>query len=993
MKKAVLVVVAFLCGLSFAVVSPQLEEHMRRANTGQRLGVHIVLREQFDATQLNALVEGMPKPQRRMTVARILSEFSAEKQAGLVAYLKEQEELGNVRAITPLWIVNAVYCEATPTVIAEVGRRADVNYVDYDLQYSPDLAAETPGPVEDGGYEIAWGVSKINAPAVWALGYTGAGIVCGHIDTGCNYNHPDLADHMWTDPNYPNHGWNFENNNNDPNDAQGHGTHTAGTVASDGTSGTQAGVAPDANMMICRVRTVADSVAESQCWQAMQFCVSPPLSPANGADLYTMSLGWQLSWNPKQATWRTTANNVNAAGLIQVVAAGNERSISPPNSCRCPGNVPPPWWNPQNTGVGALSGIMSIGATDASDNYASFSSRGPVTWATVAPFNDYAYPPGLTRPDMSAPGVDVKSCSRTGGYTTMSGTSMATPHVAGTVCLMLSKNPHLSPAVVDSILEITAVDRGPTGKDNDYGAGRIDALAAVNHITGSGGPMLSMQSLNVLDPPPGGNGNGRVDPGETANLEMTLRNSGGASCNNTVGTLRSGDSRLVVSDPNGTWGNIPPGGSSTNSSDRFTVQANSSIPQGTSIPCTLHVTGDSAFYAKTFVFGLVVGQPPTPGMLLMDHDTGYCKLTVSCQGSIGYDLPPADMGSGFCYPKSAASALFYGSVAVGNAETYVADRHFSQPASGTPNTDLVPVDSLRPVVPPAAGDEHFRGSYSDAGHPSAKGLKITQNSYQVASSGYDDFVVVVTDIANNGSSAVNGLYAGVFADFDVGSTPTANVCSSDVSRRFTFMRQSSSANPCVGVKILAPTSYANLAAVDHARYVYPDSAMTDGMKWRFLNGTVVQPNSNRAYDWSVCVSVGPFDLPVGASQRFAFAFCGGTDGAQVRAHADSAQSWYDRNVGVAEERKPVQASITCPLFLSPNPFSNGTFVHYFTAAAGAVELTAYDASGREVERILFDADKGSSRYFWQPRNLAPGIYFLKVKTPERESVAKVLLLD
>ena len=510
---------------------------------------------------------------------------------------------------------------------------------------------------------------------------------------------------------------------------------------------------------------------------------------------------------------------------------------------------------------------------------------------------------------------------------------------------------------------------------------------------GGGGnpqPNLRYVSNQVIDS--SGNNNGRFDPGESAKILCTVGNIGNATALGVTATLTSGHPQFTITDPNAVYGDIPQNEQRTNNSDPFMATAGSGIPGGTMVPCTLKLHSTN-FGDWTYNFLLQVGEPPTPGMLLMDHDTGYCKLTVSCQGSIGYDLPPADAGSGFCYPKTSASALFYSAVAVGNSETYVADRHYSNPASGTPNTDLVPVDSLRPVTPPVAGDEHFRGSYSDAGHPSAKGLKITQNSYMNVATGYDDFAVLALDIANNGSSAVNGVYAAAFADFDIGSAPTNNVCSTDVSRRLTFMRQSTTANPTVGVKILAPRSYANLAAIDHARYVYPDSCMTDGQKWRFMNGTVQQQNSNRAYDWSMCTSVGPFDLAVGASYRFAFAFVGGTDGGQVRVNADSAQSWYDREVGISEERKPVMAGALRPLFLSPNPFSGGTFVNYYTRLAGTVELSAFDATGREVEHAAFEAKAGAGRYLWQPKGLAPGVYFIKVKTPDRESTAKVLLTD
>jgi len=493
MSKSVLVLLLVLAGMAGAMVSPDLRERLVTAAPDEYLAVNVVLKEQFDAGLLASLVEGLPKPQRRAETARVLKEFSDRAQAGLVAAL----EPGGARDIMPLWVVNAVYCEATPELIRLVAERPDVDYVSYDLSYAPDVLEE-PGESVPPSDEIPWGVQKINAPAVWTQGYTGQGIVVGIIDTGCDYTHPDFADHLWTDSNYPFHGWDFENNDNDPMDDQGHGTNTAGFAGSDGTAGSQCGAAPDARLMICRVRTMADTISESQVWAAMQFCVAPPLSPASGADSYLTTLGWLISWNPQQATWRTTMDNLLATGLSQVVSAGSEGNSNPPYNLRCPGNVPPPWWNPQNTGVGALSGAVACGATDSSDYIASMSSQGPVTWGTVTPFNDYPYPPGLTKPEVCAPGINVKTTQLGGGYTVVSGTSWATAYVAGAVALILSKNSTLSPAAVDSLLETSAVDRGPSGKDNTYGAGRIDVLAAVTGVAeGSSTPNARRLTLKA----------------------------------------------------------------------------------------------------------------------------------------------------------------------------------------------------------------------------------------------------------------------------------------------------------------------------------------------------------------------------------------------------------------------------------------------------------------------------------------------------------------
>lgn len=493
----IFVFLAALVNMSFGLVSPELKRHVATAAPDALLPVHVVMKEQFDPSLLNSLVAGMPRAARRAEVARILRDFSDGQQSDLLQFLAA----GNARKVTPLWIVNAVCCEATPDVIRQVSERPDVAYVGYDLAYAPG-ELEEPGEPAPPTAEIPWGVERINAPAVWALGHTGQGIVVGIIDTGCNYNHPDFADHLWTDVNYPHHGWDFENNDNDPMDDNGHGTYTAGCVASDGTSGSQCGAAPDAQLMFCRVRTTADSISESQCWQAMEFCVAPPLSPASGADLYVTTLGWMMAWQPHQAVWRTAVDNVQAAGLSQVFSAGADGSGNPPYNLRCPGHVPPPWWNPENTGTGALSGGITAGATDESDNLASFSGQGPVTWQGIAPFDDYAYPPGLTKPEFCAPGVNIKTCALGGGYTTVSGTSWSCGFVGGAVALLLSADSSLTPAGIDSLLEVSAVDLGPSGKDNAYGAGRIDVLAAVTGVAEARPTLQARRMTPVAVPNP-----------------------------------------------------------------------------------------------------------------------------------------------------------------------------------------------------------------------------------------------------------------------------------------------------------------------------------------------------------------------------------------------------------------------------------------------------------------------------------------------------------
>ncbi|MCX7731747.1 MAG: S8 family peptidase [candidate division WOR-3 bacterium] len=982
MRRFVLSGLLVLFAFGFGMISPELERHLSTAAADQKLPVHIVLKNQYDTRLLFSQVDGLSRQERRVRVAQILGDFARREQESILRYLAEREKQGEVKDIRPIWIVNAVACEATPAVIRELAQRADVHYVNYDLAWCPDLL-EKPGAPAEPQYDATWGVRKIRAPEVWAQGYTGQGVVCGHIDTGCDYTHPDLADHMWEDPNYPYHGWNFEENNNNPMDQNGHGTHTAGTVASDGTSGTQCGVAPDARIMVCRVRTVADSVAESQCWQAMQFVVSPPLSPANGADLYTMSLGWMLSWNPHQATWRQVADNVNAAGVIQIIAAGNERGqATPPSALRCPGNVPPPWWNPQNTGTGTLSGVISIGATDSTDAIAYFSSPGPVTWQNVAPYNDYPYPPGLTKPDVSAPGVAVISCRIGGGYQSMDGTSMATPHTAGTVCLMLSKNPNLTPRMVDSILEVTAVDLGTAGKDNDFGAGRIDAFAAVTAVPR--GPYLKMLRFFLADS--SGNTDGYIDPGESASLRFWLKNDGNAFCANTRGILRSFDFRLLVTDSTGSWGTIAPQDSAYNLTDRFLLFADTSLRAGTLLPCTLYVTGESADYATKFGIELRVGMP---GQLIFDHDTNNCRLSVSCLGALGY-LAPESTGSGFCYPKTAPSILTHASLAWGTDTLYVVDRYYTRPVTAPPDTEFLLVDSLRNIYPPQKGHEHYRAWFSDRNHPRSKLLVASQNSYADGTPGYRDFVTIVYTIQNNGSTTLSNFYAGIFADFTIDTA--GDICDQDSLRRFIYITSAQDSTPVAGIKILEPDSGVHLTAIDPAIYYLPDSSLRDAQKWRMLSGQVRLPRSTRPDNWALCASAGPFTINPFSAIRFAVAFVGGNTIASALVNADSAQRWYRHYIGTKEPATP-SSPLGSALTISPNPFTRNLTIRLNLPEPAPVRLTLHDISGRKVAEIYQGtAQPGTGELRWSAKGLNPGVYFIRLQTPGMNTTERAILV-
>lgn len=461
-------------------LSGDLPRVLEFAAPDERIPVVIVMREQASRQAINMASRHPVKQERREAVKALLKATANATQGPVLDLLEQARANGRTNDyIASLWLHNMVGVTATKEVILQAASLDGVAEIFHDPPIGDLIFPVEPaaGDEGDGGDSaIECGVALMRAPEVWSdLNITGRGVVVGVIDTGCCITHPDLANQIWTNPGeIPNnnidddnngfvddvHGWSFDNNGSSSNisDTNSHGTHVSGTVAGDGTNGTTTGMAPDA--LIMTIKFFNSFSGQQSVWNCMQYGVD------NGADILTASLGWPHSQNPNRAVWRSLCENAMAAGVIVVYAAGNEGACCRPfDAVRTPGDVPD---------------MITVGATDCNDAVASFSSRGPVTWQNIDPYFDFPHPPGKLKPTIAAPGVNTISTSNNcSGYSTKSGTSMATPHVAGAIALMLEANPNLDHWQVKQLLQDTAIDLGTTGRDNDSGAGRVDAYEAV----------------------------------------------------------------------------------------------------------------------------------------------------------------------------------------------------------------------------------------------------------------------------------------------------------------------------------------------------------------------------------------------------------------------------------------------------------------------------------------------------------------------------------
>jgi len=476
-------------GLSDA---PTISPHVLTATeNGASASFLVILREQADVRRAAQLAT---KTEKGQYVYDRLRQTALSMQSSLRAAL----DRAGVR-YRPFYIVNMIEVTGDRDLVLKLAARPDVARIEanpqisnFKSQISKYLIPNTQSSISslESPSSIEWNIQKVNAPAVWGMGYTGQGVVVAGADTGYAWDHPALQsryrgwngitathDYNWHDAIHDSSGNPCGNDSPVPCDDYGHGTHTMGTMVGDDGLGNQVGMAPGAEWLGCR--NMANGWGTpARYTECFEFFLAP--YPVNGSpftqgvpSLAPAVIGNSWSCPSDEgcsvSTLQAIVDNVRAAGIEVVAAAQNYGPTC--STVREP--------------IGIYASAFTVGATDSTDAIAGFSSRGPVT-------SDGS---GRLKPDLSAPGVSVRSSTLGGGYGPSSGTSMATPHVVGMFALLWSAAPGLrgnlsaSEAVITSTALHLTTTQGCGGDtltlvpNNVYGWGRIDALAATQVVS------------------------------------------------------------------------------------------------------------------------------------------------------------------------------------------------------------------------------------------------------------------------------------------------------------------------------------------------------------------------------------------------------------------------------------------------------------------------------------------------------------------------------
>lgn len=435
----------FLVVLVFSVfVSPELKIQSGNLEDNEKITVIVVMDTEYPFNT----VENLPVKEK----ADIFKEIAHNSQQNLIDYL--QQFPSEIEGIKQFWVFNGLHIRATKRIVNELIKRDDIKYIIHngviklpELKNVPD--SRTP----------EWNISKVMADSCWYAGYTGDSIIIGHLDTGCDFTHPALSakwSGYWRD---------CVNGQTQPYDDNGHGIFSAGIICGGDGLGpfvNDIGVAPGAKLVCAKVFDTGGSGQYVWIDAGMQWIAD--LKVDSGVDIRAVSNSWggsryDLHFWDMCLVWKSI-------GILGIWAIGS--SGPGQGTCGAPGNYPL---------------VLGSGATDVNDYIASFSSRGPAP--NQPPWNDTLYwfrhDWILTKPDIVAPGVNIRSSYNNGGYTTMNGTSWTNPHIAGGVAILCEAKPELTITQLYNLF-LDNTDRPSHGApypNNTYGWGRLNVWKAL----------------------------------------------------------------------------------------------------------------------------------------------------------------------------------------------------------------------------------------------------------------------------------------------------------------------------------------------------------------------------------------------------------------------------------------------------------------------------------------------------------------------------------
>jgi hypothetical protein len=855
----------------------------------------------------------------------------------------------------------------SPAVVAAgLKNHSMVEYAEPLRVYALDVVPNDPlfnqqAHLDIVGAEAAWNIVK---------GEQG-NVVVAVVDGGTDIDHPDLAANIWINPGESGNGresnnvdddgngfvddfrgWNFANNSNDPSGlaatptSANHGAHVAGIIGAVTDNGNQvSGISWNAKVMAINSGFATQDNAIAFGYEGLLYAAE------NGADIVNLSWGGA---GPGFIFEQDIVDFARDMGVIVVAAAGNGGSFEP--------HFPSSYTN-----------AFSVAATEAPtagiDVKAGFSNYGPTV-------------------DIAAPGVGIRSTFHNGVTGLFSGTSQASPLVAGVLALVKTQHPDWSMQQLIEQVRVTTDNIDAANPGTPIGSGRVNAMRAVS-VTNL--PSIRIADVRFVD----ANGNEVIEKSEAVEVRMNLINYLAPASNVNL-TLTEFDPFVTITSANATISSL---GTleTTTTPISFSFNTTSSAPTGRRLDFVLELS--SGDYQDKERFSATV-QPRFENM-----NVNNIEMSLSGIGRLGFattEAPeqPID-GVGFVYRFiQHYSLLFEGAViagtgpanisnaarGIGQAQTRVFDRDFQTTADGP----------LRISWPGALTDQETYTVFEDIFSSTPMNLRVTQESFAMSDAPNGHFILLRYTLENGGQNALTNLHFGLYFDWDLGTSGqqvVQNLASYDPARRLGIV---SSQGILVGAMALSPN--AHYRAINN-NDINDTDGFTDAEKWQAISGGTGVNTAGPA-DVSNVIANGPFGLQPGATVTVDYALVAATTLNDLRVNADAAAALWNQLFVTGVEEEPV-AGIPGKFALGqnyPNPFNPSTEIRYELAQSVEVELRIFNLLGQEI-RTLFSSRQlaGFHSRQWDGKNdsgeaVASGLYLYELRAGDFVATRKMLLL-
>ncbi|MFO7446172.1 MAG: S8 family peptidase, partial [Ignavibacteriaceae bacterium] len=713
----------------------------------------------------------------------------------------------------------------------------------------------------DPSFTTQYALGKIQAFEAWDISRGDSSIIIAIIDTGVDWDHPDLAANIWVNPNeIPGNGidddgngyiddirgWDFGGLNGTPDnnpmeDSPDHGTHVAGIAAAVSDNGI--GVASIGfNSTIMAVKVTQNDLRNNQGQPYIVFGNEGIVYAVdNGARIINCSFGSSgYSILDQEVMDYATENNA-----LIVAAAGNDNSSIPgyPASYR---------------------GVLSVASTDASDKRSFFSNYG-------------------TEVDVTAPGSSIYSTWQDNNYDHLSGTSMSSPLVAGLAALVAQRFPGYTPGQIAEQIRVNSDDIYSINPNHNrmLGKGRINAFKALSNTNSVAVRGVEFDFSDIT-----GDGDGIFEQGETISLGIRFVNYLNPTTSLNI-SLESLSPDAVIQNGSFNAGSAGILESFDNYSARFTFTLSDTVHFDTKLLFAINFSDGS--YTDFQMLSTTANQT------YATQSGNNISLTINSDGSLGFNDYPENLnGTGFHY-LDGQNLLFEGALILGTSSTKVADAARNSSGDAQDN-DFSFTQPFILNIPGEKADQQGSAIFNDDNAGTSKiGVNVTLNSYTYSNNSDENYIILEYDIANTSGSEISNLYAGLFFDWDMveGSGADDRTAFDDVGKLGYVYHPGGNPDTYVGTALISSESYGFWAianAGDSGFQIYDGFSSLE--KWQAISSGVGKAQAGPG-DISHVISGGPFTIPANGSISTAFAVTAGPGLEALRNYIANARSRYN----------------------------------------------------------------------------------------------------